>query len=179
MKRVNVWHIILEVIVILGNIVVGMTLLTYVFQHASIIKMFVGSMMISIAGIQICDYFTMKFAIRRLSVQRLIFALVYAALGIVLIVLKIDIDLVCIIFGASNIANALVNLISSSTNLSRQPLLNSANIVIHICTIVFSIFIIVNMTGFLVGYVTFLGIVTLIVAFLQVIEFIIHRYQNQ
>lgn len=179
MNRINVWHIFLESLVILGNIIVGMTLLTYVFQHASIIKMFVGSIMIGVAFIQICDYFTMKFAIRRLSLHRLIFALVFAGLGVSLIVVKMDIDIVCVIFGASNIALALVNLISSSINLSRQPLLNGVNLIINICTIVFSIFIIVNMTGFLVGYVTFLGIVTLIVAFMQIIEFIIHRYQNQ
>ena len=179
MNRINVWHIFLESIVILGNIIVGMTLLTYVFQHASIIKMFVGSIMIGVAFIQICDYFTMKFAIRHLSLHRLIFAFVFAGLGVSLIAIKMDIDIVCVIFGASNIALALVNLISSSINLSRQPLLNGVNLIINICTIVFSIFIIVNMTGFLVGYVTFLGIVTLIVAFMQIIEFIIHRYQNQ
>ena len=178
MKRVNVWHIILEIIVILGNIVVGMTLLTYIFQHASIIKMFIGSIMIGIAFVQICDYFTLKFAIRRLSLQRLIMAVVYAGIGITLIVLDIEIDIVCIIFGASNIAMSLVNLISSSTHLSRQPLFNIANIIIQILTIVFSVFLIVRMEDFLNMYVTYLGIVLLVKASMFIFEFIIRRYQS-
>ena len=177
MKRVNVLHLLLEVLVIVGNIAVGMTLLTYIFQGAYIDRLLIGSITVALSLIQICDYFTLKFAVRRHSLQRLIAGLAFAAIGIVFIFLDLTMDLVCILFGAFSIAISLVNLISNSTNLSRQPLLNTGKIIIRILTIVFSVFLIVKMEWFIYSYATFLGIALLVEASILIIEFIIHRYQ--
>ena len=178
MKRFNLFHKILEVIVILGNIVVGMTLLTYIFQGVSVDKLYLGSIVIASALIQVCDYFTLKFTIRRRSLQKLIAAIIFAVVGVLFIFLNIEMDLVCVLLGAFTIAFSFVNLTSSSANLAKKPLFNSAKIIIQILNIVFSIFLIVRMESFIYTYITYLGIAMLAEALILIIEFIIHCYQN-
>lgn len=178
MKRNNIFHIFLELLVILGCIIVGMSLLTYILQDVAIDKVFLGSMVIAIGLIGICDYATMKFTIRRKSLQNLLASFVLIATGILFIVLSVEISIIYTIFGAVSIVVAFTQLITSTINLSSQPLLNGARMIIKMLTMVFCIFLLAKSSPFIYTYITFLSIALLAEAVVLVVEFIIHRYQN-
>ena len=178
MKRVNVLNIILELVVILGYIVIGMTCLTYIFQRANADRYFIGSIVGAIGVMQFASFFTLKYAVKLKNIQSAVAALVMVALGIVFIVVNLDEALACILLGSFNIGLNLVSISASSINMSRQPLLCSARIIIDIISIVFSIFLIVKKAPFFYTYMTFVGIALLVEALALLIEFIIHRYQN-
>lgn len=178
MKRVNVLNIILELTVILGYIIIGMTCLTYIFQHANPDRFFIGSIIGAIGILQFAGYFTQKFAVRLKSIQSAVAALVMVALGIVFIVVNIEQPLTCILVGAFTIGISVVGISASVINMTHQPLMNSARIIIHIIAIVFSIFLLVKQEPYFYTFISFVGIALLVAAVVLLIEFIIHRYQS-
>lgn len=178
MKRVNVLNIILELIVVFGYIVIGMTCLTYIFQHASADRFIIGAIVGAVGILQFASYFTHKFVVRVKSIQSAVGALVMVALGIVFIVVDIEPDLACILVGAFCIGINIISITTSAITLTNQPLYNSARMIIDIISIVFSIFLIVKGEPYFYTYMTFVGIALLVIAVVLLIEFIIHRYQN-
>ena len=178
MKRANVLNILLEFIVVIGYVVIGMTCLTYIFQHANPDRFFIGSIIGAIGILQFASYFTQKFAVRLKSIQSAIASLVMVALGIVFIVATIEQPMACILVGAFSIGISIVNMSSSAINMTHQPLLNSAKIIIYIVGIVFAIFLLVKQESYFYTYISFIGIALLVAAVVSLIEFIIHRYQS-
>ena len=178
MKRANVLNITLELIVILGYIVIGMTCLTYIFQHANPDRFFIGSIVGALGILQFASYFTQKFAVRLKSIQSAVVALVMVALGIVFIVANIEQPLIYILVGAFTIGFSIVGISTSVINMTHQPLLNSASIIIYIIAIVFSIFLLVRLESYFYTFISFIGIALLVAAIVLLIEFIIHRYQS-
>ena len=178
MKRVNVLNVILELVVILGYIVIGMTCLTYIFQRATVDRFFIGSIVGAIGILKFAGFFAQKYVVRLKSIQSAIGALIMIALGIVFIAVNIDEPVTCILLGAFNIGLNIISISTCSLNMTRQPLLNSARIIIDIISIVFSIFLIVKKEPYFYTYMSFVGIALLVEAVVLLIEFIIHRYQN-
>ena len=178
MKRVNVLNIILELIVILGYIVIGMTCLTYIFQRATVDRFFIGAIVGAIGVIQFANFFTQKYLVKLKSIQSAVAALIMVALGIVFIVINMEPALVCILLGSFNIGLNIISIFTGSLNMSHQPLFNSARIIIDIISIVFSIFLVVQKEAYFYTYLSFVGIALLVEAVVLFIEFIIHRYQN-
>ena len=178
MKRANVLNITLELIVIVGYIVIGMPCLTYIFQHATPDRFFIGSIVGALGILQFASYFTQKYAVRLKSIQSAVAALVLVALGIVFIVVSIEHPLTSILVGSFSIGLSVVGISSSVLNMNRQPLLNSASIIIYIIGIVFSIILIVRKESYFYTFITFVGIALLVAAVVLLIEFIIHRYQS-
>ena len=178
MRRTSFLNILLEIVVVLGYIVIGVTCLTYIMQRANVDRFFIGSIVGAIGILQFAGFFTLKFAVKLKSIQSAVAALAMVALGIVFIVVDMETDTTCILLGAFNIGMNIVSITTSSINLNRQPLLNSARIIIAISSIVFSIILIVRRNVFFETFMTFVGIALLVEAFVLFIEFIIHRYQN-
>ena len=74
MKRINVFNIILQLIVILGSIVIGITVLTYIYQHEYYNKILIGLIIMSVGLMGLTEFFTLRFAIR-------MYRFVYTILG--------------------------------------------------------------------------------------------------
>ena len=182
MKRSNILHYLLEIIVILGFLVIGVTVLTYIFQgeqmNLQMDHIFIGSIILSMGVIEFTDYSTWRYAVKIKSVQSLVSAVITIALGIVFIVINFEMELLCILFGAFSISFAIAKIVTASLNLTRQPLLNGIKIILSIIEIVLSILLIIRTTSSLRAHMIFIGIALIVEAFVLIIEFMVHRYQR-
>ena len=178
MKRNNILRYVLELIVILGYLVMGISVLTYIIQSVPMDHVFIDFIVLASSVIAFTEYFTWKFAVRVKTIQIAVAALAMVALGIVFIVVEMDPALFCIIFGICSIVFAVTQIITSAILLSRQPLLNGIKIILAITAIVFSIFLIIRTVNILYSYMTFICILLLVDAIVLLIEFMVHRYQG-
>lgn len=178
MKRKNYLRYALELIVILGYLVIGVTVVTYSFYGVPMDRVFIGFIILAIGVIEFADYFTWRYPTRIRGVQSAIAALAAIGLGAVFIFVPMDIKLLCILFGAFGIGFALTRIATAALNLNRQPFLNTIRIIISIVEIVFSILLIIRTTYSLHAHMTFTGIAFLVQTFALLIEFIVHRYQR-
>ena len=178
MRRVNVFNIILELIVILGSIVIGVTILTYIYQHEYYNKILIALIILSIGLIGLTEFFTLKFAIRFRSIQNAIGSFLFAGLGLIFLLMKIEMKQICLIWGIGNIALAVIHITTSVLNILRKPLINGVRIILNVLLIVFSVFSMVKNIDFLNSFIVFLGISLLVEAAILLVEFIIERYQN-
>ena len=178
MKRKNYLRYALELIVILGYLVIGVSVLTYTIHHIPMDHVFIGFIILSTGIIEFADFFTWKYPVRIRSIQSVLTALVAVGLGAVFIFIKMEMKLLCVLFGIYGIFSALAKTVTGALNLSRQPLLNTIRIVLSIVEIVFSILLIIRTTYSLYSHMLFLGIALTVLTFTLLIEYIVHRYQN-
>ena len=178
MKRNNILHYTLELIVILGYLVLGVTVLTYLIQNVPMDHVFIGFIVLADGVISFTDFVTWKYTTRIKSIQSAVAALASIVLGAVFIFVEMDISLLCILFGAFSIAFSIVRIATAVLNLTRQPLLNGIKIIISITEIIFSVFLIIRTVDSLYAHMTFLGIALSVEAFILLVEFMVHRYQR-
>lgn len=178
MKRKNYLRYTLELIVVFGYLVIGVTILTYTLNNIPMDHVFIGSILLAMGVIEFTDYFTWKYQTRIKSIQSAIAALAAIALGAVFIFVSMDIKLLCVLFGAFGIGFALTRIATAVLNLSHQPLLNGVKIILSIVEIVFSILLIIRTTYSLYSHMIFIGVSFAVLTFTLLIEFIVHRYQR-
>ena len=178
MRKVNVFNIILELIVILGSIVIGVTVLTYIYQHEYYNKILLALIVLAVGLIGLTEFFTLKFAIRIRSIQNAVGSVLLIGLGLVFLLFKLEMKQICLIWGISNIALATIHITTSVLNILRKPLINGVRIILNLLLIVFSIILMIKNIDFLNPFLIFVGIALLVDAAILLIEFIIARYQN-
>jgi len=178
MKRVNVFNIILNLIVILGSIVIGVTVLTYIYQHEYYNKILIGLIIMAIGLMGLTEFFTLRFALRMRSIQNAVISALSVGLGLIFILVKLEMKQICLIWAISNFVIASVHITTSVINILRKPLINGARIILNVLLIVFSIILIVRTIDYLNNFLIFIGISLLVEAAILLIEFIIGRYQN-
>ena len=178
MKRNNILHYTLELIVMLGYLVLGVTLLTYIINSVPMDRVFIGFVLIADGVIGLTDYFTWRFSVRVKSIQSAIASLATVGLGIVFILIDMEPTLLCVLLGSFCIGVSVARIATAVINLTRQPLLNSIKIIISITEIVFSILLIIRTMNSLDAHMTFIGIAFAVEAFILLVEFIVHRYQG-
>lgn len=178
MKKTNVLQIVLELIVILGSLIVGTTILICHFLNVSITKTLIGLIIVSISTIGISEFLTLKIETKLKSILSLVFYICGDILGLILLLLNINGHALCIIWGIFTILFATVRITTSFFNLLKQPLLNIMRIITKTVAIVFGIILIVNTLEFAKTFFVFIGIILLIEGIVLLIEFIIHRFQN-
>ena len=178
MKRHNVPKIILELIVILGFMVLGVTILTYINHQENITKTLTGLIVLTISVLSFTEFIALKMAAKLKSIQNVVVSVIGVALGIIFIALRIDIKTICVMWGIYSLAFSLSRIVTGVLNLLRQPLLNIVRIFIGIACIVLSILLIIRTVDFIKAYYSFIGISLSVESFILLIEFIIHRYQN-
>ena len=178
MKRVNVFQIVLELIVILGFLVVGTTIITYLIQKIAVDRIVIGLLIMAIGLFGITEFFTMKYVTRIKSIANVIVNVLAVAFGIVIIIIKVEFNQLCILLGWFYIGFSVGRTITAAINLLRQPLLNGIIIILYIITIVFAVFLLVKTTAYLNTFLLLLGISSLIEGATLFIEFLIHRYSN-
>lgn len=178
MKRFSLLTLLLEILVILGNLIVGITVLTYMSQYSPIDRVFIGSIILAIGVFGFTEFFSLRYAYKMRSIQSLVASILGIALGIVFIVLDLDVKLVCILWGSFNIAFSVINIITAGINMSHQPLLNGVRAIVGITEIVFSILLIIRTVDSLYVHMMVVGIALVVEAVTLFIEFLIHRYQR-
>ena len=178
MKRINVFNIILQLIVILGSIVIGITVLTYIYQHEYYNKILIGLIIMSVGLMGLTEFFTLRFAIRMRSIQYAVISALEVVLGLLFILLKIEMKQICIIWSIANFVIALTHIITSVINILRKPLINGVRIILNALLVIFSIILLIETIDYLNTFLIFLGISLLVEASILLIEFFISRYQN-
>ena len=178
MKRINVFNIILQLIVILGSIVIGITVLTYIYQHEYYNKILIGLIIMSVGLMGLTEFFTLRFAIRMRSIQYAVISALEVVLGLLFILLKIEMKQICIIWSIANFVIALTHIITSVINILRKPLINGVRIILNALLVIFSIILLIETIDYLNTFLIFLGIALLVEASILLIEFFISRYQN-
>ena len=180
MKRRSFLHYTLELIVILGSLVLGVTIYSFRFDPSRIFfdRIFIGILIIAIGFLELVDYITWKYATKIRSIQSLISALLALALGTLFLIIIKNMKVVCYLWGGFSIAFALIRISTASINLVFQPLMNSAKIIFSIMQIIFSILLLTRTLNGIESYVLFLGAGLIAQAIVLFIEFIIHRYQH-
>ena len=178
MRKTETLRIILELVTILSNIVIGVTVLTFIIQRIEADKSYIGSIILAIGATEMVDFLSMRDLVKRRNILNAVVAGISMAFGLTLLFLKIDINMTCILWGSVNIGLQVVKIINAAFNMLRQPLLNSGKIILSILISIFSIFLIVKTTGSLQPYLILVGIALLVEATMLMAEFIIHRYQK-
>lgn len=177
--RRNVLHIILELIVDIGFLILGVTILTMLGQNIGFPWLTIGSLVLAIGVLEVADFFTWKFATRRRSIQSLVAGALSIALGAFFMIgHNIDPKSLCIIWGICSIAFSICKIATGVMNLSYQPLINGVKIILAITEIVFSILLIAQQQHAIPHHMLYLGIALVVEAVTLFIEFVIHRYQN-
>lgn len=178
MKRANILNLILEMIVIIGNIVLGVTIFVCLGLDLTIDKNVVGVLVLANGFIEVIDFIALKYAIKRKSFQNLVAACLQIILGLVLLIFNFTTEQMCVIWGICSIAFSLAKISSSILTLGQQPLINIVKMLLCSGEILFSVFLIIKTVDSLDTHLLFLGISFSIEALTLLIEFIIHRYHR-
>ena len=178
MKRVSFLHLLLEILVILGDLIIGVTVLTFMLQGASFGRAFIGAIVLSIGILDFTDFITLKYATKMRSIQYATAAILEIALGAVFIIFNLDTKFICILWGSLSIAFAITKIVTAAINMTHQPLLNTVITILSIIEIVFSILLIIRTLDSLHEHMVFIGIALIVEAVTLLIEFLIHRYQR-
>lgn len=178
MKKVNVLQIILELIVIVGSLVLGGTILAYHIIESPITRTLVGLIILCIGTIGLTEFITLRLEVKLKNIQSLVLYIISVILGIVLTLVKIEGKYVCVIWGIYGLCFTSARIMTSFLTLLKQPLLNVVRILSNTVAIIFSIVLLINTVDFVKAYFLFTGIILLIEGLILIVEFIIHRYQN-
>lgn len=178
MKKNSKLQILLEIIVILGNLIIGVTVLSYQFLSYEINKELIGLVTLAIGVIGVTEFASLKYLAKIKNIQSALISVLGAVLGIVFIFTNLELGLMAMILAIAGIAFLLVSIVTTILNILRQPLLNGIRAIISIVGIVLSIILLISGVPYLPTYFTFIGIALLVQFAVLLIEFIIHRYQN-
>lgn len=178
MGKRSVLHIILELIVIFGYLVLGITILTFSFQDVPFDRIFIGVLISATGMLELTNFFTWKYATKMRSMPLFVAAIMSVVLGFIIILFRMETKVLCYIWGGFSIAFALARIFTGAINLVYQPLMNSIKIVLSITEIIFAILLMVQQGRIINSFIVFLGIAYVINASTLFIEFMIHRYQR-
>ena len=180
MKRRNFLRLALEIIVIAGYLVLGVTIFSFYFNSPRVPfdKIFIGSLVLAVGVLELTDFITWKYAMKMRSLQSFIASIVAIALGFIFMFVKMEAKLLCTLWGIFSIVFSLVKISTGSINLAYQPLISSVRIILSITRIVFSVLLLVRNLNFINSFIIFLGVAFVIEAVTLFVEFMIHRYQR-
>ena len=180
LRKQNRLHIALELVTIFSFIVIGVTILTFMYYDVEMSKSYLGSLVLAIGVTELISFLSMKDLVKLRNIPDGITAILQMALGIVLMVVDVTLPTACIIWSICNIVFLVAKVIDAGFNLIHQPFLNIIVVILCIIETIFSIFLLANSNDIqaLNHHIVFIGVSLLIRAVILVIEFIIHRYQK-
>ncbi len=180
LRKQNRLHIALELVTIFSFIVIGITILTFMYYDVEMSKSYLGSLVLAIGVTELVSFLSMKDLVKLRNIPNGITAVLQMILGVILMVINVELPTACIIWGICNIVFLVAKVVDAGFNLIHQPFLNIILVILCIIETIFSIFLIANSADIqaLNHHIVFVGVSLLIRSFILVIEFVIHRYQK-
>ena len=180
LRKQNRLHIALELVTIFSFIVIGITILTFMYYDVEMSKSYLGSLVLAIGVTELVSFLSMKDLVKLRNIPNGITAVLQMILGVILMVINVELPTACIIWGICNIVFLVAKVVDAGFNLIHQPFLNIILVILCIIETIFSIFLIANSEDIqaLNHHIVFVGVSLLIRSFILVIEFVIHRYQK-
>ena len=167
-----------EIVTIISNIVIGVTMLTFLYQGVEASKSYIGSIILAIGATELVGFIALKDLVKLKNIPNAVVAVASMILGGLLLFLDIELPTVCIVCGICAIVFQIAKIVDAAFNIIRQPFLNIFVVILCIIEIIFAIFLIVRTTNSLNYHLTFIGISVLVQAVLLVVEFLIHISQK-
>ncbi len=180
LRKQNRLHIALELVTIFSFIVIGVTILTFMYYDVEMSKSYLGSLVLAIGVTELVSFLSLRDLAKLRNIPNAVTALLQMILGVILMVIDVELPIVCIVWGICNIVFLVTKVVDAGLNLIHQPFLNIIIIILCIIETIFSIFLIAKSSDIQVlnHHIVFIGIALLVRAFILVIEFVIHRYQK-
>ena len=95
MRKTETLHIILELVTILSNIVIGVTILTFLWQKVEASKSYIGSIILAIGTTELVEFFSLSDLAKRRDIPNAIVAIASMIFGFTLLFLRIDLKMTC------------------------------------------------------------------------------------
>ena len=180
LRKQNRLHIALELVTIFSFIVIGITILTFMYYDVEMSKSYLGSLVLAIGVTELVSFLSMKDLVKLRNIPNGITAVLQMILGVILMVINVELSTACVIWGICNIVFLVTKVVDAGFNLIHQPFLNIILVILCIIETICSIFLIANSADIqaLNHHIVFVGVSLLIRSFILVIEFVIHRYQK-
>lgn len=180
MRKSGTLHIILEIVTILSNIIIGVTILTFLnYKEIDLNKSFIGSIVLAIGATEMVEFLSLKMLGKLRNIPNAIVAGLSMVLGVLIMTIDMELTTTCIVWGICSIAFQAVKIGNAGYNILKQPFLNTVIIILCVTEAIFSIFLIARTVEALDHHLVFIGISLLVEAFILIVEFIIHRYQHK
>ena len=180
MRKSGTLHIILEIVTILSNIIIGVTILTFLsYPDIELNKSFIGSIVLAIGATEMVEFLSLKMLGKLRNIPNAIVAGLSMVLGVLIMAIDMELATTCVIWGICSIDFQVVKIANAGYNILKQPFLNIVIIILCVTEAIFSVFLITKNVEALDHHFIFIGISLLVEAFILIIEFIIHRYQTR
>ena len=142
-------------------------------------KLIIGVVIVLAIGVtEMVEFLSLKMLGKLRNIPNAIVAGLSMILGVIIMAVDMELTTTCIVWGIASIAFQAIKIGNAGYNILKQPFLNTVIIILCVTEAIFSIFLIARTTEALDHHLIFIGISLLIEAFILIVEFIIHRYQN-
>ena len=184
MRKSGTLHIILEIVTILSNIIIGVTILTFIaYQYQEgleLNKSFVGSIVLAIGVTEMVEFLSLKTLGKLRNIPNAIVAGLSMILGVLIMTIDMELSTTCIVWCICNLVFLVAKVVDAGLNILHQPFLNIIVIILCIIEAIFTIFLLANSANVkvLTNFINYIGIALCIKAVILIIEFVIHRYQK-
>ena len=180
LRKTGRLHIALELVTIFSFIVIGVTMLTFMYYDVELSKSYIGSLVLAIGVTELVSFLSMRDLVKLRNIPSAVTAVLQMILGLILMIINMDLPTACIVWCICNIVFLVAKVIDAGFNLIHQPFLNIIVIILCIIETIFSIFLLANSTDIqaLNHHIVYIGVSLLVKAFILIIEFMIHRYQK-
>ena len=132
MRKSGTLHIILEIVTILSNIIIGVTILTFLnYQDIELNKSFVGSIVLAIGVTELVEFLSLKILGKLRNIPNAVVAVISMVLGIVIMAVDMELETTCVVWGICAIVFQVIKIANAAYNILKQPFLNTVIIRQH------------------------------------------------
>ena len=182
MRKSGTLHIILEIVTILSNIIIGVSILTFIaYQYQEgldLNKSFIGSIVLAIGVTEMVEFLSLKTLSKLRNIPNAAVALLSMITGIIIMTVEMELATACIVWAICAMVFQVIKIVNAGVNVLKQPFLNIVIIILCVTEIIFCIFLLAKPLEALEHHFIFIGISLLVEAFILIVEFVIHRYQH-
>ena len=183
MRKSGTLYIILEIVTILSNIIIGVSILTLIAyqaqEHLELNKSFIGSIILAIGVTEMVEFLSLKMLGKLRNIPNAVVAGLSMILGVLIMAIDMELETTCVVWGICAIVFQVIKIGNAGYNILKQPFLNTVIIILCATEAIFCIFLNARTVLALDHHLIFIGISLLIEAFILIVEFIIHRYQRK
>lgn len=178
MKRYSAFRTILEITTIIGYIAIAMTILTYIIRGVAFDRIALGAVVASVGACELLEFFTLKHLVKLKNIPLLVVGALELIFGVVLIFLKIDLYLTCVILGWCEIGFSVIKIANYVFNIPTSPFINIIRMILDVIMIVFSIILVVKIEVALNSHMIYMCVLLILMAVLYLVEIIIRHSRN-
>ena len=99
LRKQNRLHIALELVTIFSFIVIGVTILTFMYYDVEMSKSYLGSLVLAIGVTELVSFLSLRDLAKLRNIPNAVTALLQMILGVILMVIDLELPTVCVVWG--------------------------------------------------------------------------------